>query len=311
MKVCFVGAGSIGRRHIKNWVHLCEKHNVNCEVHLLRATNSCLPEEIKQLVNKQVKEIELLDTSYDVIFITNPTNLHYQTIDQLKYLSKNFFVEKPVFETYAKDLKLLNLPPENKYYVACPLRYTQVLLYAKKIVQKEKVYSARAISSSYLPDWRKGIDYRNTYSAHKNEGGGVLIDLIHEWDYLVDLFGFPNETRMYYGKYSDLEIDSEDLGIYIANYDDKLLEIHLDYLGKYAERKLELRTDQGVYVFDIINARIEKNGKEIGSFNEKPNDKYEKEMENFWNIIFGQTKNNNSLQTAIKVLSVAMGVQKE
>ena len=173
------------------------------------------------------------------------------------------------------------------------------------------MYSARAISSSYLPDWRKGIDYRNTYSAHKNEGGGVLIDLIHEWDYLVDLFGFPNETRMYYGKYSDLEIDSEDLGIYIANYDDKLLEIHLDYLGKYAERKLELRTDQGVYVFDIINARIEKNGKEIGSFNEKPNDKYEKEMENFWNIIFGQTKNNNSLQTAIKVLSVAMGVQKE
>ena len=61
--------------------------------------------------------------------------------------------------------------------------------YVKNNVDLSKVYSARAISSSYLPDWRPGQDYRTTYSAHKDMGGGVSIDLIHEWDYLSWLFG--------------------------------------------------------------------------------------------------------------------------
>ena len=55
------------------------------------------------------------------------------------------------------------------------------------------VYSARVLCSSYLPGWRPGVDYRTVYSAHKDMGGGVTIDLIHEWDYLVELFGKPEK----------------------------------------------------------------------------------------------------------------------
>lgn len=65
------------------------------------------------------------------------------------------------------------------------------------------------------------------YSAHKALGGGVTIDLIHEWDYLVDLFGVPETICNIRGKYSDLEIDSDDLSIYIAQYPTLLAEVHL------------------------------------------------------------------------------------
>ena len=54
-----------------------------------------------------------------------------------------------------------------------------------------------------------GVDYRTVYSAHKAMGGGVTIDLIHEWDYLVELFGVPDKLYNFKGTYSDLEIDSD------------------------------------------------------------------------------------------------------
>ena len=61
------------------------------------------------------------------------------------------------------------------------------------------VYSARVLCSSYLPGWRPGVDYRTVYSAHKDMGGGVTIDLIHEWDYLVELFGKPEKMYNFKG----------------------------------------------------------------------------------------------------------------
>ncbi|WP_298654045.1 Gfo/Idh/MocA family oxidoreductase, partial [uncultured Proteiniphilum sp.] len=61
------------------------------------------------------------------------------------------------------------------------------------------------------PDWRPNTDYKKSYSAKKEEGGGVSIDLIHEWDYLIYLFGFPQEVYNLQGKFSHLDINSEDL----------------------------------------------------------------------------------------------------
>ena len=63
-----------------------------------------------------------------------------------------------------------------------------------------------------------GVDYRTVYSARRAMGGGVTIDLIHEWDYLVDLFGRPQEVYNFKGTYSELEIDSDDLSVYIARW---------------------------------------------------------------------------------------------
>lgn len=83
------------------------------------------------------------------------------------------------------------------------------------------------------------------YSAHKALGGGVTIDLIHEWDYLVDLFGVPETICNIHGKYSDLEIDSDDLSIYIAQYPTLLAEVHLDYFGRTYRRSIELFCKDG------------------------------------------------------------------
>ena len=80
------------------------------------------------------------------------------------------------------------------------------------------MHSVRAMCSSYLPEWRPGVDWKKCYSAHADMGGGVDIDLIHEWDYLTYLFGFPHNVYSIRGQFSDVTADSCDNAIYIGEY---------------------------------------------------------------------------------------------
>lgn len=303
MKVCFIGAGSIGKRHIRNLASILSQRGVQCEIHLLRKTNVVLEDSISNLISREVRVISDLDASYDAIFITNPTYKHYDTIVGVLDRSDFFFIEKPVFEKSSIDIGDL-LTQNKKFYVACPLRYTQVFKLAKEVVQSEEVYSVRAISSSFLPDWRPNVDYRETYSANKSQGGGVKIDLIHEWDYLVDLFGFPKNIYSMEGKFSKLEINCEDLVAYIAKYQDKIIELHLDYFGRKVRRNLEIRTADYEFVFDFIENCVWKNGEIYYAYKEEINQKYLNEMAYFINFIAGKENNVNSLEHALKVLQL-------
>ena len=141
------------------------------------------------------------------------------------------------------------------------------------------------ICSTYLPDWRPNQDYRQTYSAHSELGGGVEIDLIHEWDYIYYLFGQPSEVSSYFGKVSNLEIDSNDLAIYIAKYQDKMVSVHLDYFGQSNKREIELYFDDEVIVGDLINSKLiflkEKRTLELS---QQRNDFQILELEHFFNM---------------------------
>lgn len=307
MKICFVGTGSIGKRHIRNVWNVAKERGMDIELHALRSSRSDLEKDIQLLVKKQAYSYEELDDFYDAVYIANPTNLHYETILQLQDKCNNFFIEKPVFNKTNQDISQIKQHKDMLMYVACPLRYTQVLDEARKVIKTEHVISAKAISSSYLPDWRPNTDYRKVYSAHKNQGGGVVIDLIHEWDYLISLFGFPAKVHMLAGKYSDLEIDSEDLAIYIAAYGDKLLELHLDYFGRETQRYLELFTTMNHYLFDIAGSRVIKNGTTIFSFEEDGNRKYIEETKHFFHLIEHKEENTNSLEHALKTMRIAYG----
>ena len=240
LRICFVGLGSIGKRHIKNVVHLLNQRNLDYEIDAVRSTDKPISPEINSLVDHLYYNVEELQGEYDIIFITNPTVCHYDTIKRFGRYTKHMFIEKPVFHKYVEDIDQLNLNSDGIYYVACPLRYSAVLQDLKGRLSDEKVYSVRAISSSYLPDWRTGVDYRHVYSAHKNMGGGVTLDLIHELDYVVWLFGIPDWSYHLCGKFSELEIDSDDLSVYLLKYPDKAVEIHTDYFGRESVRKIEL-----------------------------------------------------------------------
>lgn len=305
MKVLFIGLGSISTKHIKDLVSIAAKQNFACDITVLRRSVGELSEDLQSYNIKQITELD--SSVYDVAFITNPTTLHFQILEQLKEKTKFYFIEKPIFESCSYDWKTLGINEKNAY-VACPMRHSVVYRKLKKIVDTNKVFSARIICSSYLPEWRPAIDYRKNYSAIKALGGGVTRDLIHEIDYMVGLFGLPEKVFNIHGKYSNLEIDSDDLSLYIAQYKDLLCEVHLDYFGRKYQRKCELFTDAGTYIADFKeNTILQPDGTLISVENGDISNIY-LEMEYFVDFIMGkQTENINSPKHGFEVLKITLG----
>lgn len=309
MKLAFWGLGSIATRHIQNVVEVLNSKNVDFEIDVFRH-NVCskIDSSINNFISNVLSEDELEKhgTVYDVIFITNPTSLHYKTIKKCVPYARNLFIEKPVFEKWDEDIADLKLNSDSVYYVACPLRYTSVLQYIKENIDLKKVFSIRAISSSYLPAWRPNVDYRTTYSAHRDLGGGVSIDLIHEWDYLTSFFGIPEKTMYVGGKYSGLDIDSDDLATYIGIYNDKVIELHLDYFGRKTIRECMFFMCEDTIIADIANGKVRylKSG-EVIDLTEERNAFQKREIEHFFDIVDGLILNDSTIQHAVDVLKIA------
>lgn len=298
MKVLFVGVGSIAKRHIRNLIDLYGKDNI--QIDALRRADYGKPDGIARVLT----DYDSIEEKYDAIFITNPTEKHIETIERLKDKTDAFFIEKPINSCPLDDIA--GFEDGKIYYVACPLRYTKIIQYLKESIEPASVLSVRAISSSYLPEWREGVDYRNTYSAHKELGGGVSIDLIHEWDYLTYLFGMPQKISKLITKKSDLELDCEDVALYLAEYEDKVVELHLDYFGRYPIRRLELITKEDTVECDLIRGKVAflKARKEL-DLRETRDDYCKRELKRFFAIIHGDCRNENSIEHANEILKLA------
>ena len=307
MEVLFVGLGSIGTRHLRNLFAVAKEKGVQVQADALRSSMRPLAEDVEGLLRAQYVSYDQLG-HYDAAFITNPTHLHAHTLAELAGRVDCFFIEKPIFEGTGYDLAQLGLGADQKAYVAAPMRWCGTFLALKERMPDLKPYSVRVICSSYLPDWRPGVDYRTVYSAHKEMGGGVTIDLIHEWDYLVDLFGAPLEAYNFKGTYSHLEIDSDDLSVYIARYPSLLAEVHLDYFGRTYRRTIELFCKEGTVTADFGAGTLTLENGEVIHCEEPVNQRYLREMAYFLDYACkGEGESINSPAMAQKVLGLTLG----
>lgn len=307
----FIGLGSIAKRHIRNVVRFLKAKEITYSIDLYRSSiKNNIPDDIKGYISSQYLYADKLPKSrmYDVVFVTNPTSLHYEAVDKFKHNTKSFFIEKPVFSTTEVQEEFIETLEGIDCYVACPLRYNPVLQYVKNHIPYQNAISIRAISSSYLPDWRPGQDYRKCYSAHKDLGGGVDIDLIHEWDYLTSFYGIPQEVYSICDKISSLEIDSNDIAIYIAKVGTKTIELHLDYFGRRSQRILELYMPDDTIRCDILNGTVDwlVSGKHIDL--DKNRDTFQiAEIKHFFEIINHKIKNDSTVRHALQVLNLTKG----
>lgn len=238
LKVLIVGLGSAGKRHA---TILKNKFKISNIYFLTKKRNQS---------NSIKSNLEIKKINPDYIIIANPTSEHFKV---LKFLEKNFsgkiiLVEKPLYEKFRN----LNIR-KNKVFVAYQLRFHPVILKLKELSKSQKLFNINVIANSYLPDWRK-TNYRYSYSSKKKQGGGVLLDLSHELDYINWIF--PNIKFNFFlnKKISTLDINSDDIAIINGSLNKKLFcQINLNYFSMIPKRLIFLDGKNISFYGDLIN----------------------------------------------------------
>ena len=191
----------------------------------------------------------------DYIVIANPTSEHRQA---LQTVADNGFdgrvlVEKPLFDMPA-DI------PRNRFrgaYVAYNLRFHPVIQAIRTRLQGEQPISAQFYAGQYLPTWRPGTDYTQSYSARRVAGGGVLRDLSHELDCLTWLFGDCKRVAAIGGHFSHLAIDSDDAFSVLAETGRcSMATLQVNYLDRIRKREIVINTDRHALHADLVAARL-------------------------------------------------------
>lgn len=303
MKVLIMGLGSIALKH----VDALKSQHEDIEIFALRSSENAeqLP-NVKNLFSYNI----LKEFNFDFFLITNPTAKHTEALENVLKFKKPLFIEKPIFSDIgAQNQKILDEIKENKIssYVGCNLRFLDCLIEIKKIVKDLKINEVNSYAGSFLPDWRPGVDFRSVYSADKNLGGGVHMDLIHELDYIYWIFGKPISVRKSFSNKSSLAIDVVDYANYLWEYNVFYANIVLNYYRKDSKRSLEVLTETGTFYVDLLKNKILRNGVEIFSSNQTIRDTYSKQMNFFLQEkILNSGNNFNNADEAYKVLQLCI-----
>ena len=134
------------------------------------------------------------------------------------------------------------------------LRRVKALLDSGRI---GRVYAARAEFGFDLRAWRPGRDYRDNYAVSRALGGGILLDAIHELDYLGWMLGDAAEVFGATAHVSDLAGDTEDLAEVTLRFADGALgQVHLDYVRRAYRRTLEVLGAEGVIEWEYPSQRV-------------------------------------------------------
>ncbi len=251
MKIVFFGLGSIGQRHAKI---LLENYS-----HDLFAFRSGVNNEKNNLDIKELhswKEVEKLKP--DIAFITNPTYLHIETAIKCAKIGCKLFIEKPIDKNLDGLDDLLKIVKENNIvsYIAYNLRFHPVILDLKRCLEDKKPLYVRVVSTSYLPFWRLADDYLKSYSANTNMGGGVILDLSHELDYVSYLFDGTKGISGNFGRVSEITVDAEDYADMLLTTGFCPVNIHIDFLSHFNQRYIQIDFNDLTIVADLLNAEI-------------------------------------------------------
>ncbi len=248
MKCLVVGAGSIGRRHLRN-LHTLQFGSLSvCEPDA--AARDAVAREFG------IKGYATLDDALaagpDAVFVCTPTHHHLPIARAALQADAHLFIEKPLAASLAgvDELAAAAQARRRIVLVGCNMRFHPGVARLRTALDQaalKRPLLFQARFGHFLPNWRPGADYRLSYSARRESGGGIMLEGVHEFDYLRWLGGEVTGVAGHAAHVSGLEIDGEDWAVVLLRFESGAVgQIHLDYLSSLKLRGCEVVGEEGV-----------------------------------------------------------------
>lgn len=253
-QVLVVGFGSAGQRHAKNLELL------DFDVAVVTSSN------IIEYINYKTIDEAVQNNTFKFVIISTPTEQHSREVKLCIEHDIPCFVEKPLAASLANFKDSVDKIPNNYICsVGYLLRYHPIIkLLIKELPRLGVLYDSTISFGQYLPWWRPNTDYSKCYSAYTKLGGGVLLDSSHEIDLIYYLFGEVSSLVAISGKFSNLNIDSDDecFAIFIMA-SKQVVQLKLDYLNKIPERKIVVNGEHGSIMADLVKEEYQSHIKNV------------------------------------------------
>ncbi len=274
MRFLIAGLGSIGRRHFRNLIALGEK-----DIVFLRTHKATLPDDelAGYPVETDIHEA-LKKHKPDAVIVANPTSLHLDVAIPAAEVGCHILLEKPISDSLARldTLQQAAQKSGSKILVGFQFRYHPTLNRARELIQSGalgKVLTVHAHWGEYLPQWHPWEDYRQSYAARDDLGGGVIRTLTHPLDYLRYLIGEVEALWSFNGHISSLELNVEDVAEIGLKFSNGVIGgVHLNYFQRPTVHRLEIVGTNGTLRWDNTDGilHFDQSPTPFGSYSDNP-----------------------------------------
>jgi predicted dehydrogenase len=313
-RILIAGLGSIGRRHLHNLLHIGGH-----EVALYRTRPAPVEEAPHLPVYTDLSQA--LSTQPDLVIVSNPTAHHLSVALPAAKAGAHLLVEKPLSHSWdgvdelvseIRGRGLLSM-------MGFDLRFDPGLCKVRELIEEGvvgRIVSLQAQVGQYLPDWHPWEDYRKGVSASPETGGGVILDLIHELDYVTWLLGPVRELACFAGHVSSLEIRTEDTAAIVLQFETGAIgTVQLDYVQRTPSRTCRIVGEDGTILWDYHAQRVRwyKAGKddweELAYPDRQRNDRFLAEMKHVLACVAGQDRPRADVAVGRQVLRLALAAK--
>ncbi len=331
MKILIAGLGSIGRRHFRNLVALGEKDMV-----LYRTHKATLPDD--ELAGYPVETdlaAALKKYRFEAVIVANPTALHLDVAIPAAEAGCAVLLEKPIAEDLSRVDELRRAAEKNgqRILVGFQFRYHPTLNKAKELIEAGvlgKILTVHAHWGEYLPNWHPWEDYRASYAARDDLGGGVIRTLTHPLDYLRFLLGEIESLQAFQGHISPLELsgveDVAEIGLKFKR--GAIGGVHVNYFQRPPTHRLEIVGTAGSLRWDNADGVLDlfETVDPFGSWSDRPtppvheqftlpdgfdrNHLFVAQTQHFLKVAAGESAPICTLEDGIRALEMALAARR-
>lgn len=312
-RILIVGLGSIGKRHLRLARELCP----DADIRVLRHQECVSVPEYSNGCFFDLKQA--IDFAPQIAVISSPATFHMETALPLARAGAHLLIEKPLSASLDGVTQLIEVSREQgiALLTGYNLRFLPSLQRFRDLIKEKvlgRVLSVRCEIGQFLPSWRPEMDYRLSVSARQELGGGVLLELSHELDYLRWIFGEVDWVKATLSRQSGLEIDVEDTAHLILGFEPTIDghqlvgSVNMDFIRHDTTRFCTAVGEKGSLRWDGLTGVIEqfdmgeKEWREIFRHQHQRDDSYMAEWQHFLECITEQKEPLITGQDGLQVL---------